>query len=67
MGVYDTYGDIQLKVGDVSMRYFKIGDEVDIPDGVYFTHLGEAVVIKDCLLIEATRHIFDKYGERVEA
>lgn len=45
MGIYNTYGDVQLKVGDLQMIEYKIGDKTDIPDGVYVAPEGVVVVV----------------------
>lgn len=49
MGLYNTYWtdtgeQIQLKNGDPTFRYFKIGDVSDLEDGIYFTPYGCVVI-----------------------
>jgi hypothetical protein len=63
MGMYDTYGKngVQLKVGENLCHYFKVGDPVDILDGVYVGYEG-VIVIKDGIFIAEFDHITDKYG-----
>jgi len=63
MGVYDTYGELcgQLKVGDVCMNTFLVGDTVPIPDGVYVT-LGSVIVVKDGIFIAEYEVLTDKWG-----
>lgn len=62
MGIYDTYGDIQIKVGEVCMRQFDIGDEVDIPDGVYIAPDGIIVIVSGEFVAEF-KHAISKWGE----
>lgn len=64
MSVYDEYGDVQLKVGDVCCRMFTIGDEVDISDGVYCGHEG-FIVIKDGIFIAEYAYIYTKWGDYI--
>jgi len=66
MGVYNTYGNVQLKVGDCSeMRHFKIGDDVDIEDGVYVASEG-VVVIADGRFFAEFPHLFTKWGDVID-
>jgi len=44
MGVFDQYGSVQLKVGHRSLKQFNLGDQVQIPDGVYVGHEGVIVI-----------------------
>lgn len=64
MGIYDVYEGIQLKVGDVCMSSYCIGDRVDIADGVYIAPDG-AVVIKDGKLLMTTDNVQDKWGSEI--
>lgn len=67
MGVYDTYGDIQLKVGNVDMGDYQIGDEAPIPDGIYFAPEGAVVIYKGLFVAEISPDaVFDKWGDPVE-
>lgn len=61
MGVYDTYGNTQLKVGDCILKSYDIGDKVDILDGVYVAPDGVVVVINGIFVAEFD-HLTDKYG-----
>jgi len=45
MGVADTYGNTQLKVGDPTGESFKLGNKVPIPDGIYVGYEGIVVVV----------------------
>jgi len=65
MGIYDTYGGIQLKVGDVDMNYFDVGDTVPIEDGVYLTPEG-IVVILDGKLVRTFEKAISKWGEPID-
>lgn len=61
MGVFDTYGITQLKVGDCNFNQYNIGDKVEIPDGVYISYDG-AVVVNDGVFICFFERLFDKWG-----
>lgn len=64
MDEYNTYGGVQLEVGD-NLRHlvFKIGDIVDIPDGTYVTSDGIVTIIGDKLFSVSPKKMLDKYGE----
>ena len=67
MGIYDTYEGIQLKIGDVQMTYFSIGDAVPRPDGIYFGHEGAVAIFKGKLVGSYTDgQYIDKWGERIK-
>ena len=63
MGIYNTYGEkeLQLKVGELNLKHFNIGDKVDIPDGIYLEY-GGIIVIKDRIFIAEYEHLTDKWG-----
>ena len=63
MGVYNTYGEngLQLKVGDLCLKHFNIGDKVDINDGVYLEY-GGVIVIKDGVFMAEYENLIDKWG-----
>ena len=63
MGVYDIYEGIQLKVGDVTMCTYRIGDKVNIEDGIYVGYEG-MVVVKDGIFIAKYRYLTDKWGNK---
>jgi hypothetical protein len=65
MGMYDTYGEVQLKVGDVEMRHFQIGDEVPIEDGVYVAREG-VVVIADSRFFAYFPKLISKWGDEID-
>jgi hypothetical protein len=66
MGVYNTYAGCQIKVSDdLSLKEFKIGDNVDIPDGIYIS-LDGVVVVKNNILVAANERIFDKWGNEID-
>lgn len=60
MGVFDTYGDVQLKVGPVCCNKYNVGDIVPIKDGIYFGNEG-AVVVAGGKLVLVTETVFDKW------
>ncbi len=62
MGDFNTYGHIQLKIGDVSNKRYNIGDKVDLADGVYIGY-GGAVGIKDGTFIGEFKIVTDKWGK----
>jgi hypothetical protein len=63
MGMFDTYGGIQLKVGPRLLRDWKVGDKVEeTEDGAYLSHDG-VVVIKDSTLIATFDKLTDKWGK----
>jgi hypothetical protein len=66
MGLFDTYGNIQLKVGDLNCNHFKVGQKVNIPDGVYVAPEG-VVVIQEGKLKAAieTDHVTSKWGDEI--
>lgn len=63
MGTYDSYGPkkVQLKRGPCCLHQYDIGDEVEVPDGVYIGDSG-IVVTKDHKLIEVYEEIKDLHG-----
>lgn len=64
MGVYDDYEHVQLKVGDVCCHRYKVGDTVDIPDGLYFGY-GGAVAIRDGQFVGVFDRVLDKWGSEL--
>ena len=64
MGVYDTYGEVQLKIGDTCLRQYELGDEVEIPDGVYVGTDG-VVVISGGIFVECFENFWDKWGSPI--
>lgn len=62
MGMYDTYGDIQLKVGDMQMQAFQIGDVVPIDDGVYVARNGVVVIVGGRFVAQFT-NLKSKWGD----
>ena len=62
MGVYDIYGDVQLKVSEnVCCKYHEIGDKVNISDGIYVGYEGVVVVV-DGTFVAQFHEIRDKWG-----
>lgn len=51
MGLYNSYEGVQFKVAEeLSCHYYKVGDFVDIPDGLYLGWAGFVVVKAGVLL-----------------
>lgn len=65
MGLFNTYGECQIKVGDLSLKNFTIGDKTNIPDGIYIT-LDGIVIIKNGTFIGENEKIFDKWGGEID-
>ena len=65
MGIYDKYGDVQLKVGECQLTQYNIGDETDIPDGIYVGYEG-CVVIKKGKFIAQYKTMHNKWGGVIE-
>ncbi len=71
MGVYNTYGDknrAQIKVGEnLNFSHFSIGDQADIPDGLYITYDGIVIVRFGRVYDEFTPdELFDKWGKPID-
>ena len=62
MGTYNTYGNTQIKVGDLGCIHFKIGDETKIPDGIYVDH-NSAIVINNGKFIAEFDNVISKWGD----
>lgn len=65
MGLYDTFGDVQLKVGLNELNHYKIGDSVPIPDGIYIGYEGVVIVVKGTFVAEFTG-LMDKWGGQID-
>lgn len=65
MGVYDCYGDAQLKIGPCILKQYNEGDKVPIYDGVYIAYEG-AVVIKDGVFVGLFENIYNKWGGTIK-
>lgn len=66
MGVYDTYGnlEIQLKVGPCTCQHFNVGETVPLEDGVYFGYEGAIVVVNSMFVAEfLPSQIRSKWGD----
>jgi hypothetical protein len=61
MGVYDTYGDIQIKAGECVLAEYEIGDETELHDGVYVAHDGIVVIVAGKFVAQFS-HLIDKWG-----
>lgn len=62
MGVYNIYGNVQIKIGDVFMKTFKLGDQSELPDGVYIGYEGVIVIHKGIFIAEF-EHVHNKWGD----
>ena len=66
MGVYDIVGvnEIQIKLlPDASMRYFAVGDEIPLRDGVYFGYGGWFAVYRGEVAAEGNeQQVYNKWG-----
>ncbi len=68
MGVFDTYVDRQMKIGDPWQRHFEVGDSVkpsEVDDGVYIDDSEpdhRAIVISNGIFI-GEFDCFDYWGE----
>ena len=65
MGCYDELGGVQIKCGGCDMVCFKIGDKVDVTDGIYVGYEGAAVV-KDNVLVAVFPTLTDKWGGDID-
>lgn len=67
-GTYDTYGDIQMKIGmiDGEMRGFEIGDKVDLPPGIYVGYGGFIVIDEKQTFAAVYPDITDKWGNIID-
>ena len=65
MGMFNTYGDTQLKVGELSCHQYNIGDEADIPNGVYVGLEGVIVVTGGKFTAEF-KHVTSKWGDEIK-
>jgi hypothetical protein len=65
--MFNTYDDVQLKVGDLTLAQYHLGDKVDIPDGLYFGLEGVVAIGGGQLLMTYTNHqLMDKHGNKIE-
>ena len=64
MGIYDIYGECgaQIKVGDVRMHFYNVGDKVPLHDGIFVAHEG-VVVVKDGIFIAEFACLWSKWGD----
>lgn len=64
MGIYDEYGDAQIKIGDVSMKQYKIGYKVPLSDGIYVDH-SVAIVVLGGKFVAQFDKLYTKWGDEV--
>lgn len=62
MGMFDTYGESQLKAGECKLHDYKVGDKVPIKDGIY-PGSSNFVVVKNGIFIAELANYYDYYGE----
>ena len=55
MGIYDSYGDAQIKIGDVQMHCYEIGD---VDHGV-------AIVVLNGVFVAQFHELYTKWGDRI--
>ena len=65
MGCYDIVGNIQIKCTDCSMHDYKLGDGIELSNGIYIGYEGAFVVIKNKIVF-ITESVFDKWGNRLD-
>jgi hypothetical protein len=66
MGLYDTFGKVQLKAGDCVLDHYAVGDKVQgIKDGVYIGLEGVVVILKGKLIAEFP-YAKDKWGDPIK-
>lgn len=69
MGIFDTYGDRQMKMGEPWQRQFNVGDSVKeshVDDGVYIDEEDyKAIVIHNGIFI-GEFNCFDYWGNELD-
>lgn len=63
MGLFDTYGSVQLKIHR-DMDVYQLGDFAQIPDGIYVGHEGVVVVLGGDFVAEFPT-LTSKYGDAI--
>jgi hypothetical protein len=63
MGMFDTYGHVQLKVGPCELVNYEIGDNVSISDGLYIGY-GGFVLIKNGKLLATEETVITSWGDK---
>lgn len=61
--------NVALKIGDIDMRKYEIGDDISVPDGTYIDP-GSGVVVIVGNTVVATMgpdQVFNRYGESFKA
>jgi len=65
--MYNTYGTVQLKVDsneNLLLRNFKVGDKVNISDGVYVGYEGVVIIYKG-IFVKEFSNIYNKWGNKI--
>lgn len=68
MGMYDTFGNIQIKSGRCAGYHFEVGDEVAksrVDDGIHIGY-GGAVVIVGGIFVAEFETLTDKWGGDID-
>ena len=66
MGVYNTYGNVQIKCGNYEeFKTYQVGDKCDLKDGIYIGFEG-AVVIEDKIFVATFTNLNDKWGNTLD-
>lgn len=64
MGIYDIYGNAQIKIGDVKMNIYEIGDSVLLDDGIYIDH-SVAIVVLNGIFVAQFDKLYTKWGDEM--
>ncbi len=66
MGIYNTYGNCQIKAGNIDGTHYAIGEKCDLDSGAYLTYEGIVFINNNIVIaITGNEKIFDKYGNNV--
>ena len=65
MGVYDTFGECQIKAGPCMLKEYVVGERVPLPDGVYVSYDGVVVVVRGVFVAEFPT-LTDKWGGEMD-
>ena len=68
MGMYDTFGNVQIKSGRCAGYQFEVGDDVaksQVDDGIHVGY-GGAIVIVDSIFVAEFETLTNKWGGDIE-
>ena len=54
----------QIKIGDVQMNCYKIGDSVPLDDGIYVDH-SVVIVVLDGVFVAQFYELYTKWGDQI--